>query len=99
MYACNEETDATGYTSRTRCGATAHGRGGESWRAHYEARVRVAALADLGGGAAALLLLLGLVVELQRVDLVLDVLIVVQDAYRTAGGARQMHMYKTCSSS
>ena len=27
----NEDTDATGYTSRTRCGATAHGRGGESW--------------------------------------------------------------------
>ena len=29
MYACNEDTDATGYTSRTRCGATAQGRGGE----------------------------------------------------------------------
>ena len=38
----------------------------------------MAAPADLGGGAAALLLLLGLVVELQRVDLVLDVVIVVR---------------------
>ena len=37
-----------------------------------------AALADLGGGAAALLVPLGLVVELQRADLVCDVVSVVE---------------------